>query len=591
MAYEKQNFAPGQKLKAAHLNHIEEGIVANEQELENKQPKGNYLTQHQSIKTINGQSMVGSGNVNVLTEHQKIKTINGQSLVGTGNINISSSGSVNYDVNIKAVNHRGYSKEAPENTIPAYILSKQKGYNYVECDVSFTSDGIAVLLHDETIDRTSNGSGNISELTYEQVSQYDFGYWFATKYKGTRIPTFEEFIMYCRGLGLHPYIELKTNGGYTQEQIKQLTDTVEAHGMKGKVTYISFSSTFLEYVKECDKKARIGFISDITDSSLSTAVGLKTGENEVFMDCNYTYVTASKVTKCMENDLPLEVWTVNQASVIEELNPYISGVTSDNQNAGKILSNKYSTYTYSEDTDSGDTGGDSTGGEDTGGDSGDTGVTTYTITNNLTNVTSSNSDTSVEKGSTYTANISVPEGYVVSSVSVVMGGTDITASAYVDGVISIDSVSGNVVITIVASDSSYEVVRTIAQDELSVGKQLSANSPYYNDSKVRISYLDFDLVYEDGYTYKFDFISGNNLEYSIGIQWYNQIAMNGIASKVGLLSNTYDPGWQRNGVEMAPEPYKNSPIVAYRLTFKRNNGTNVQNGDITSVIISRKKSE
>lgn len=74
---------------------------------------------------------------------------------------------VNYDSNVKAINHRGYSAIAPENTIPAYIMSKKMGFTYVECDVSFTSDGVAVLLHDNTIDRTSDGSGAISGLTYE----------------------------------------------------------------------------------------------------------------------------------------------------------------------------------------------------------------------------------------------------------------------------------------------------------------------------------------------------------------------------------------------------------------------------------------
>ena len=63
MAYTKQNFIDGQVLKAEHLNKIEQGIVNNENEIANKQPKGNYLTEHQKIKTINGQSMIGNGNI------------------------------------------------------------------------------------------------------------------------------------------------------------------------------------------------------------------------------------------------------------------------------------------------------------------------------------------------------------------------------------------------------------------------------------------------------------------------------------------------------------------------------------------------
>ena len=111
---------------------------------------------------------------------------------------------VDYDENVRTIAHRGYSAVAPENTIPAYILAKQMGYKYVECDVSFTSDNVAVLLHDSTIDRTSNGTGSIADMPYEQAAQYDYGSWKSSEYTGTTIPTFEEFIMLCKKIGLHP---------------------------------------------------------------------------------------------------------------------------------------------------------------------------------------------------------------------------------------------------------------------------------------------------------------------------------------------------------------------------------------------------
>lgn len=260
------------------------------------------------------------------------------------NLEKSGISGIDYDLNVKAINHRGYSTEAPENTIPAYILSKQKGFKYVECDVSFTKDGVAVLLHDSSIDRTSDGSGSISSLTYEQVLQYDFGSWFSDAFVGTKIPTFEEFIMTCKAIGLHPYVELKSNGGYTQEQITGIVNTVESCGMKGKVTYISFNATFLGYVKNADSRARLGYLADITEETIATANGLKTEENKVFMDVMYANASTTKVALCMENDLPVEIWTVNGENIILNMNPYVSGVTSDNLIAGKILYNKYMDY-------------------------------------------------------------------------------------------------------------------------------------------------------------------------------------------------------------------------------------------------------
>jgi glycerophosphoryl diester phosphodiesterase len=249
---------------------------------------------------------------------------------------------INYDLNVKAVNHRGFSTEAPENTIPAYILSKKKGFTYVECDVSFTKDGVAVLLHDGTIDRTSDGTGSISDLNYVDAYQYDFGSWKSEAYAGTKIPTFKEFVILCRNLGLHPYIELKSNGSYTKEQIHSLVDMVEACGMKGKVTWISFSATFLAYVRDYDSTARLGYVCSLTSAAIGVARNLRTGENDVFLDCSYSTVT--DVSECVDADIPVEVWTVNSVGAIKNLNPYVSGVTSDNLVAGKILHDASMTY-------------------------------------------------------------------------------------------------------------------------------------------------------------------------------------------------------------------------------------------------------
>ena len=109
---------------------------------------------------------------------------------------------------IRGVNHRGFNTKAPENTLPAYRLSRLSGFKYVETDVRFTLDGIPVLLHDETIDRTSNGSGKVGEYTFDQIRSFDFGNWKSSEFKGTVIPTLDEFLGLCARIGLEPNIEL-----------------------------------------------------------------------------------------------------------------------------------------------------------------------------------------------------------------------------------------------------------------------------------------------------------------------------------------------------------------------------------------------
>lgn len=236
---------------------------------------------------------------------------------------------------MKGVNHRGYCTEAPENTLPAYILSYLKGFKYVECDISFTSDGVPVLLHDSTIDRTSDGTGNINDLTFEQVRTYDFGSWFSADYAGTKIPSLMEFLVLCRNLGLHPYIELKNTASYTTEQIRLIVDVVEQFGMKGNVSYISFTKSYLTKVVEYDAKARVGYVvSSVSSTTITDAVSLRTGSSLVFLDSS-SY-GSSVIELCEAAHLPLEVWTIDNRSTIEGLDNYISGVTSNDKNAGFI---------------------------------------------------------------------------------------------------------------------------------------------------------------------------------------------------------------------------------------------------------------
>ncbi len=253
------------------------------------------------------------------------------------------------NTNINSVNHRGYCSVAPENTLSAYRLSKEKGFTAVECDVSFTKDGVPVLLHDSTIDRTcaSGQTGNITDLTYAEVSTYDFSYDKPT-YAGEKIPTLDEFLVLCRNIGLHPYIELKSYGT-TVDQAQQIVDKVIRNGMKGKVSYISFNPNLLVAIVEKDPTARVGYLVNGFGSAQITIVQrLQTGKNQVFLDCNYGYLVTTTNTddnleatilRCIEYDVALEVWTVNDAETVKNMDPYISGVTSDTVVAGNVLYN------------------------------------------------------------------------------------------------------------------------------------------------------------------------------------------------------------------------------------------------------------
>jgi glycerophosphoryl diester phosphodiesterase len=104
--------------------------------------------------------------------------------------------------------HRGYSSDFPENTLPALEAALAAGAHVAEIDVRLTRDGTLVLMHDATVDRTTDGSGPVSAMTLEEVKTLDAGRWFDRKFAGTRIPTLDEVLAWSKGrLGI--LVEMK----------------------------------------------------------------------------------------------------------------------------------------------------------------------------------------------------------------------------------------------------------------------------------------------------------------------------------------------------------------------------------------------
>lgn len=255
-----------------------------------------------------------------------------------GVIDIDSANSNVNDNNpyIHSINHRGYNTVAPENTLSAFKLSKKNGFDYVETDISFTSDNIPVLLHDSTIDRTSNGTGNISEMTFEQVRTYDFGSWKNSAYAEEKIPSFEEFCKLCKQIGLKPYVELKTDP--TNEQLTTLLNNAKRYGILNDITWISFSSSALEKVLTSLPNARVGIItSGLTQTTIDWVKSKKTDANDVFIDESISSLSSDNVQLCIADNIPLEVWTVNTSAAIQNADSYITGFTSDSLIANKQL--------------------------------------------------------------------------------------------------------------------------------------------------------------------------------------------------------------------------------------------------------------
>lgn len=240
---------------------------------------------------------------------------------------------------MRYVAHRGYHVQAPENTMPAFAAAEEAGYQFMESDVHFTKDGVAVLCHDSTINATARnadgskivGVKSIQFMTYEELLQYDFGIAAGEAYRGTRIPTFREWIAFCREADVTPYIELKSR--MTTEQVQTLMQLVEEAGMTDRVVWISFTWNLrmLQDVVAANPEAEVGLLSNgLANTTVAMAKTLQTGQNRVFLDVLHTAVNRLSMQLAAQAGLEVEAYTVNDAELADALTSLgVVGITTN----------------------------------------------------------------------------------------------------------------------------------------------------------------------------------------------------------------------------------------------------------------------
>lgn len=133
---------------------------------------------------------------------------------------------------VVAISHRGEHLHHPENTMPAFQEAVRLGADYIEVDVRTTADGKLVLSHDSTVDRCTDGHGEVAKMTFEQIRALDAGSKKGPEFAGTKVPTFDEVLDYARGK-INIYVDVK------QVSAKDLVDHIVAHGMAGHVVIYS----------------------------------------------------------------------------------------------------------------------------------------------------------------------------------------------------------------------------------------------------------------------------------------------------------------------------------------------------------------
>ena len=213
------------------------------------------------------------------------------------------------------VGHRGAKGHAPENTLVAFQRGLELGAQVVETDVHLSSDGEVVIIHDHTLDRTTNGKGYVKDMTLAELKQLDAGAWFDSHFQGQRILTLAELLEWARPR-VPVAIEIKNGPIYYPGIAEKVVRLLREYHMLGQVLLLSFDHYVLREAKMLEPELATGilYVGRLVDP---VAAARTAGASALHP--HWAYVTPDLVETAHSAGLAVSPWCPNDAGGIEML--------------------------------------------------------------------------------------------------------------------------------------------------------------------------------------------------------------------------------------------------------------------------------
>ena len=206
---------------------------------------------------------------------------------------------------VEVIAHRGASGTCPENTLAAFRRAETLGAHMIELDVQLTRDGEVVVMHDDTLDRTTDGRGRLARHTLAELRALDAGSWFDRRFAGEGVPTLGEVLA---AVGLPINVELKAGGGSGLEA--RTLEIVEAAGALGRIIFSSFDPASLKRLRQLTADAQIGVLWARPRFSQALAIAKRVAARAVHI--RKTLASPRGLAAARDAGLVTRVWTVNE---------------------------------------------------------------------------------------------------------------------------------------------------------------------------------------------------------------------------------------------------------------------------------------
>lgn len=218
---------------------------------------------------------------------------------------------------MKVIAHRGYSGKYPENTMLSFQKAVEAGCDGIELDVQTTKDGVVVVIHDERVDRTTDGEGFVKDYTFEEIRKLNAAKLFPHVTDFEPVPSLEEYCAWMAQNNIFTNIEIKTGVYYYEDVEKKTVEIVKKYGLEDRIIYSSFNHMSLEKVRRLQPEASCGAL--IGGNGLGNAGYYCASCGLEYYHPSYKTLNDQVIENCRAHGIKLNVWTVNDMAELEKL--------------------------------------------------------------------------------------------------------------------------------------------------------------------------------------------------------------------------------------------------------------------------------
>ncbi|MCC6274909.1 MAG: glycerophosphodiester phosphodiesterase [Leptospiraceae bacterium] len=224
---------------------------------------------------------------------------------------------------VKVIAHRGYSSHYPENTMLAFQRAIDVKADMIELDATLTSDFIPIVIHDDTLKRTTSGKGKVRNVSYNVIREFDAGSWFHRDYRGEKVPLLQDVLAHIASSPVSLNIEIKAESHdkrVSEKNIEsQIIPLLRNYKILDKTIVSSFEPDVLKRMRKLSDKVKLGFIFDRKKGNISDPFQFAKEINAYSVHLQKRLIQKETIQKAIAADLKLYVFTVNKESDMEKM--------------------------------------------------------------------------------------------------------------------------------------------------------------------------------------------------------------------------------------------------------------------------------